>query len=135
MREPRVHPGAKQIKKTHEYEILKEYTIDEIKELGDVEFFFDEEVTDKKIKLRRANAFNQVGHDCVAEDCDIKGTHFALGVDNGGGIHLDLYGYEDGELILMTIDHIHPKSKGGRNHVSNYQAMCKICNEIKSDNI
>ena len=30
-----------------------------------------------------------------------------------------------------TIDHVIPKSKGGRDHVDNYQPMCKKCNNDK----
>ena len=49
------------------------------------------------------------------------------------GLHLDLYGFIDEEEVLMTIDHIVPKSKGGINENINYQTMCKICNEMKAD--
>jgi len=40
----------------------------------------------------------------------------------------------DGTFNLMTKDHICPKSKGGKNHLSNLQTMCKICNEKKGSN-
>lgn len=30
-----------------------------------------------------------------------------------------------------TIDHVIPLSRGGRNHVSNYQLLCRKCNELK----
>ena len=33
----------------------------------------------------------------------------------------------------ITLDHIHPKSKGGENNWRNYQAVHKICNELKAD--
>jgi hypothetical protein len=32
-----------------------------------------------------------------------------------------------------TIDHMLPKSRGGRNHVSNYVAACRPCNAMKSN--
>lgn len=35
----------------------------------------------------------------------------------------------------LTIDHILPKSKGGKNNIKNYQPMCKKCNLEKSDKI
>lgn len=38
---------------------------------------------------------------------------------------------ENGKEVLMTKDHIIPKSKGGANDISNYQTMCKRCNEAK----
>ena len=34
-------------------------------------------------------------------------------------------------LILMTKDHIIPKSKGGKNHIDNYQLYCSCCNKAK----
>ena len=120
--------------KTHNYEILKTYTVDEIKAHGDVEFFMDEEVTDRKIKLRRAHVYSELGGECIETGCELSGYHYAVGKDAGGGIHLDLYAYDhDGDLVMITVDHITPKSKGGKNHVSNYQPMCKPHNEMKSN--
>jgi len=46
--------------------------------------------------------------------------------------HFNLYTTED---ILMTKDHIVPKSRGGKNILSNYQTMCAECNEAKGNNI
>lgn len=66
-------------------------------------------------------------------NCGIKGEFFALDKDKGGGIHLDLYGYLDGQEVLITVDHIIPKSKGGLDKMINFQVMCKICNEVKAD--
>lgn len=37
-------------------------------------------------------------------------------------------------LIRNTVDHIHPKSKGGWNHWLNYAAACPRCNTHKGDN-
>ncbi len=47
--------------------------------------------------------------------------------------HFNLYGNLDGKEILFTKDHIIPKSKGGANHITNYQTMCCICNEKKAN--
>lgn len=33
----------------------------------------------------------------------------------------------------LEIDHIHPASKGGSNHVSNLATACRACNQKKSD--
>jgi len=50
--------------------------------------------------------------------------------------HLNLYSVnEHGEEMLMTMDHCHPKSKGGLNSLSNTQTACSRCNFIKADNI
>lgn len=46
--------------------------------------------------------------------------------------HFNMYARdEDGELVLMTKDHICPKTSGGADRHSNYQTMCSICNNIK----
>ena len=47
--------------------------------------------------------------------------------------HFNFYCMEKGKAILMTKDHIIPKSKGGRNHRSNYQTMCQFCNLKKGN--
>lgn len=48
--------------------------------------------------------------------------------------HFNLYAEdEDGKFILMTQDHIIPRSKGGKNHISNLQTMCSECNNAKGN--
>lgn len=62
--------------------------------------------------------------------CGKEGTYFECkqGKYKGDGVHLDFYA-EDG--TLMTIDHIKPKSLGGKNHISNFQMLCEPCNVAK----
>ena len=47
--------------------------------------------------------------------------------------HFNFYGRYNGDkqLILMTKDHIVPKSLGGTNDHNNLQTMCTICNNLK----
>jgi len=45
--------------------------------------------------------------------------------------HFNLYGVDNGELILMTKDHILAKALGGEDRHSNYQTMCSVCNGLK----
>lgn len=70
---------------------------------------------------------------CV--DCGLVGTYLALEKTNeiDKSYHLNLYGIRDGEEILMTKDHIFPKSLGGSNKLKNYQTMCCVCNMKKGD--
>lgn len=42
---------------------------------------------------------------------------------------------ENGKEVLMTKDHIIPKSKGGADDISNYQTMCERCNEAKGNRL
>lgn len=37
--------------------------------------------------------------------------------------------------ICFLIDHILPRSKGGIDDISNYQTMCKPCNEAKGNKL
>jgi len=121
-------------RKLHSYTLSKEYSIKEIESMFGEEFFFDEEATDRKIKLRRANCYTEIGYECAHPECSTTGERYILGTASDGSIHLDLYGIDkDGDLHMITIDHIKPKSKGGKNHVSNYQPMCMVCNSVKAD--
>lgn len=38
-------------------------------------------------------------------------------------------------LVLLTIDHIIPKAKGGKNTYSNYQVLCQPCNNKKGSSL
>lgn len=112
---------------------LKTYTLEQIFKWIDDNprrvFFEDGEY---RIRMNRAIVFKKKGLTCVS--CGVKGLYFALEQDKGGGIHLDLYGMlDESEEVLLTIDHIVPKSKGGLNKIINFQTMCKICNESKAD--
>lgn len=76
----------------------------------------------------RYATFYQKGVKCVC--CGKEGAYFQLcGEENSNRRHFNLY-TEEG--ILMTKDHIIPKSKGGQNRVSNLQPMCVDCNKAKA---
>jgi hypothetical protein len=91
------------------------------------------EVGDKKYPVTMSSQRYYTFRDslnCAA--CGIEGTKFVLEKTSGASqAHLNLYAVEDGRLVLMTKDHVKPKSKGGENHHSNYQTMCLTCNGIK----
>ena len=107
-----------------------------------------------KLASDRIETFFHKGVKCVC--CDVEGTFFAkerhmlpikkgkgrgkrivgYKLDVGTSYHFNLYGVnEDGKEVLMTKDHIIPKSHGGKNNLSNYQTMCKKCNERKGSDL
>ena len=125
-------------RKNHGYVIFKKYEVEDIfKEIENNELpdklIYGE--NDYKDSLRRV----QIIKDLISRDgskcmmCGVEPKYFALGKDKTGRWHLDLYGGDVDHMF--TIDHIHPKSKGGENTMENYQLLCKICNEDKSDSV
>lgn len=81
----------------------------------------------------RYKTFFSKGYKCCV--CGIEGKYFALERSvNSKRYHLNLYAVNNnGEEVLMTKDHIIPKSRGGKNNLDNYQPMCTICNGIKGE--
>ena len=74
----------------------------------------------------------QRGLTCVV--CGMEGSVFLLQQETTqaqGSAHFNLYGRVDGGLVLMTKDHIVPRSRGGTNTLANYQTMCFPCNFAK----
>lgn len=84
-----------------------------------------------KLKSLRLKTFKN-NKKCVC--CGIEGNEIRLEkADDQETPHFNLYHKgEDGKLLLMTKDHIIPKSKGGKEHISNFQTMCEVCNSLKS---
>lgn len=75
---------------------------------------------------------------CVCVTCGFTGTYFAKERNSqhpsNGRYHFNLYGKrEDGTEVMLTKDHIVPKSKGGPDDASNYQTMCEPCNKKKGN--
>jgi len=113
---------------------LGEFTIDDV-----IPFFTKEETKKEydvngikyavKMNSHRYFLFRE-SVKCVA--CGLVGTKMFLEHHPADkSPHFNLYGEEDGKLILMTKDHIHAKSCGGEDRHSNYQTMCLICNNLK----
>ena len=70
----------------------------------------------------------------------VRGSFFALERTLDGRkylpYHLNLYAKDkEGHEVLMTKDHIHPKSLGGRNTLENMQTACRPCNGKKADKV
>lgn len=93
-----------------------------------------------KMDSQRYQVFFEHGTDCV--ECGLKGAYFWLEQNKyqpgkgGAAYHFNLYGVdENGNEVQLTKDHIIPKSKGGKNHISNYQTMCEKCNTAKGNKV
>jgi 5-methylcytosine-specific restriction endonuclease McrA len=75
----------------------------------------------------------------VCVTCGIVGVIFLLNAADRKGVkenpHLNLFGIDGDEFILMTKDHIIPSSKGGRDDITNLQTMCFRCNTAKGNKI
>lgn len=68
---------------------------------------------------------------CAA--CGLEGTRIALELGHDGVACFNLYAEENGRQVMMTKDHIKPKSRGGEDSMENYATCCSICNNLKSD--
>ena len=80
----------------------------------------------------RYELFYEKGVVCVY--CGIEGKFFAKEHNLKMGWHLNLYAKDtEGKEVLMTKDHIIPKSKGGKDELENYQPMCVKCNSFKGN--
>ncbi len=78
------------------------------------------------------------GIGCCVKGCCVKGEYFAVErhfKPQQSRYHLNLYGLQDGEEVMMTSDHKIPKSKGGINHISNRQPMCYPHNSGKGNKL
>lgn len=70
--------------------------------------------------------------ECAA--CGLVGNKIMLELNPGDNVpHFNLYAIDKDREVLMTKDHILAKSKGGENKLDNYQNMCCICNNLKSN--
>lgn len=77
----------------------------------------------------RYKTFIEKGYKCVC--CGRTGAYYALEKSHGSNLkraHFNLYSDDD---VLMTKDHIWPKSMGGMDCIENMQTMCTICNGNK----
>lgn len=82
----------------------------------------------------RLATFKRKGLKCAK--CGIEGSYFALESPNGLNPHLNLYAVvSEHRHVLMTRDHIYPKSKGGSDGLDNSQTMCERCNVAKGNDI
>jgi hypothetical protein len=64
----------------------------------------------------------------------LKGGKFETSFRGTGRTwHFNLYGLQNGKEVMLTKDHVLPKSKGGGNDLSNLCTMCMTCNTEKGN--
>lgn len=84
----------------------------------------------------RLKVFKRDGGVCYM--CGLQATHFAIESSPGQDdhYHINLYALSpEGKEVLMTRDHVHPKSKEGSDDLDNAQTACSPCNARKSDKV
>lgn len=98
------------------------------------EYVVDDQVHCVRMNSHRYFIF-KASQKCAS--CGIVGSKMLLEKSSSEtNPHFNLYAEEDGELVLLTKDHIRARSYGGEDRHSNYQTMCIICNNLKgSDNL
>lgn len=132
----RLQAVLRKAKEAPNWDVLRRYTFDQVQDLIAIGVFdedkgkFYAEYEGRRVSLRRAIIHFEIGHQCVR--CSRQGVEYRLEDRGKGGLHLDLY---SGDGMMMTIDHIHPRSKGGSNTVDNYQMMCELCNSRKGNTL
>lgn len=66
--------------------------------------------------------------------CGLRGKYFVMErFSKKSRWFFNLYGVRNGKEVLMNVDHIIPKSKGGGDGLNNSQVMCSICNNAKGN--
>lgn len=113
---------------------LGEFKLEEVlpfvsKEEKKKTYVIDEKSYEVRMDSQRYFVFRE-NNVCVS--CGLVGDRFLLENSvEGKSPHFNLYGMENGKLILMTKDHIQAKAYGGVDIHSNYQCMCAVCNNLK----
>lgn len=83
------------------------------------------------LKSQRIETFKK-STSCIC--CGIKSSYYKKFSHNKDiSPHLNLYANENGIEILMTKDHILPKSLGGKDIIENYTTACITCNNFKGN--
>ena len=122
---------------TQSYHREASYTPDEIfPYVGPGDKIFRDKIVD--MNSLRYHTFKK---SLICASCGLEGTIFWLEKNlaeknsDPNRYHFNLYGIRDEFEVLFTKDHINPRSKGGKNHISNLQTMCTDYNLKKGNTI
>lgn len=84
----------------------------------------------------RLRMFREGKTKCVS--CGLEGTHWHIERHRNDAVmpfSINLYGMNGYDEVMLTWDHILPKSLGGSNSILNAQCMCAPCNMNKSNKL
>lgn len=107
----------------------KKLVVDEVIDRKDKEFVI---INGRRCKIT-SQRLEQFSKSVTCAKCGISGSFFSLERHKSDrDPHLNLYHKgKNSKFVMITKDHIIPRSKGGKDWMSNYQTMCKPCNEKK----
>ena len=92
------------------------------------------EIGGYKVKTKDDRYLNFIKNGFRCAKCGIEAKYVNLENNTKNKNHLNVYAIKNDREILLTKDHIYPKSKGGLDDIINYQVLCEECNCNKSDN-
>ena len=122
--------------------ILGEFPIDDVlpfatKEFSRKEYKVGENAYSVRMNSTRYWVFKN-SLNCAA--CGLEGKKFLLEFSKGSKDpdtppHFNLYGEENGQLVMLTKDHILAVSKGGSSEIEsgNLATLCSVCNMLKAN--
>lgn len=125
---------TKKLQKAKPWEVnpVAVYLFDELYDgLHPLDLFLKKNPKSSRLRLFKHKGLSCVRCGVVADRIITWQESAQLGTDR---IHVDLFASRnDGSLVMMTKDHIIPRSKGGPHALVNLQPMCSNCNEKKAD--
>ena len=104
--------------------------------IGDYDKFYDGD----PIHMGSDRYLNFATNGLTCVECGLTGTYFSKETDDmyspNPRYHFNLYAINaDGHEVMMTKDHILPRSRGGADSIENYQPMCCKCNKRKGNKL
>lgn len=119
------------------FERYGKYTLEEVLPyIGKSNHKFWSKEHQRRLSVRMANQrMLLMGREQDCQCCGLKGEFFYLEKSGCLPPHFNLYGMDGEWPVLMTMDHIHPRSLGGKTEQSNLQLLCKHCNYAKKNDV